>query len=211
MTTNAPKTEQRTLGGTIAVRAAGDGGQVLEGYAAVFGAWSLDLGGFVEQVAPGAFRRTLREQPDVRALFDHDAGRVLGRTAAGTLELREDDHGLLARIVPPDTTAGRDVLESVRRGDLAEMSFGFRTRKDAWEWGQNGANDRRTLLDVELLEVSVVAFPAYPDTSVALASRARHGSRGTYERQVALARRAAHLSLRNDYRAARDALRHRKA
>src|SRR5438876_6249782 len=104
----------------------------LSGYAIVFNAMSLDLGGFKEIILPEAVDRTLSEALDVRALVDHDTGKVIGRTRAGTLMLRKDRKGLRTEIDPADTTAGRDVLESVRRGDISGMSFAFRTLTDDW-------------------------------------------------------------------------------
>ncbi|MBT9169599.1 MAG: hypothetical protein DDT19_02961 [Syntrophomonadaceae bacterium] len=137
----------------------------ITGYAAVFNRLSQDLGGFYEVISPGAFRKTLQEA-DVRALLEHDPRWILGNTKSGTLRLQEDTEGLRIEIDPPGTTAGRDVIESLQRGDLTGMSFGFRTIKD--RWAKENGQDVRTLLEVALYDVSVVAFPAYPDTSVAL-------------------------------------------
>src|SRR6185295_5700179 len=102
------------------------------GYAIVFNALSQDLGGFREIITPEAVDRTLSEALDVRALVDHDSGKVIGRTRSGTLALRKDRKGLSVEIDPADTTAGRDILESVRRGDISGMSFAFRTLTDNW-------------------------------------------------------------------------------
>ena len=139
----------------------------LVGYASVFNSRSVDLGGFVEIVRPGAFKRTL-QNADVRAMLNHDPNHILGRNKAGTLELREDDRGLRVEITPP---AGDRVIESVRRGDLDGMSFGFRTVSDRWNHDEKPS--LRELLDVDLFDVSVVAFPAYPRTDVALRSLQR--------------------------------------
>ena len=140
----------------------------ITGYAAVFNKKSEDMG-FREIIRPGAFERTLKDGSDVRALADHDPGRILGRNTAGTLDLETNKKGLKITIHPPNTTAGRDTVESIRRGDLDAMSFGFRTVTDAW----NDDFSVRELLDVDLFDVSVVAFPAYPQTSAAIASRDR--------------------------------------
>lgn len=140
--------------------------QTIAGYAAVFNSDSEDLNGFfTERIEFGAFKKTLKEA-DVRALVEHDPRWLLGNTKSGTLRLSEDEHGLKFEIDPPDTVAGRDVLESLRRGDLSSMSFGFRTIRDKWEQHYN--KKIRTLLEVQLFDVSLVSFPAYPDTSVAL-------------------------------------------
>lgn len=164
--------EIRILGGRLSVEVRADQPPVIEGHAAVFNTLSEPLGGFREKIAPGAFKRTLRESPDVRALVDHDASKVIGRTTAGTLEVREDSTGLKVRITPPDTSAGRDILASIRRGDIDQMSFGFSVREEKWEHKRSDEDDMdiRTLIDVDLFEVSAVAFPAYPDTSVAVRS-----------------------------------------
>jgi len=138
------------------------------GYAARFNRPSCDLGGFVERIESGAFARTLADGDDVRALIDHNPTLVLGRTKAGTLRLREDDNGLMAEIDPPDTTAAQDVMESIRRRDVDGMSFGFMTRQESWDCDADPW--QRTLQDVQLFDVSVVTYPAYPDTSVAVRS-----------------------------------------
>lgn len=150
------------------LRADGDNGKLV-GYAAVFNTRSENLGGFVEVIQPGAFAGSL-DGDDIRALIDHE-GIAIARTKNGTLALREDNKGLLVEIDLPDTTDGRDIRESVRRGDVDQMSFGFFVR----EGGQVFTEDEdgtvvRTLTDVRLLETSIVTFPAYPDTSVATRS-----------------------------------------
>jgi len=166
---------------------------VLVGYAAVFNRKSEDLGGFREIVAPGAFRRSLENGADVRALIDHDPSLVLGRTKAGTLRLQEDDHGLRAEIVLPDTQYAADLLASIRRGDVDQMSFGFRTVSD--EWRTEDGEPVRTLKEVELFDVSVVTYPAYPDTTVA--TRSLDAWRSHHREAVAaeLERRRAELEL----------------
>lgn len=137
---------------------------VIEGYAAVFDQLSEDLGGFREKVARGAFSRSIAEN-DVRALWEHNPQYVLGRNMAETLELAEDDHGLRVRIRPPEAGWARDLMGSMKRGDVNQMSFGFVTRTDTWFQGEGG-DVVRTLVDVDLFDVSVVTYPAYPQTSV---------------------------------------------
>lgn len=139
----------------------------MSGHAAMFDSLSQDLGGFRERIAPGAFSNTIQTS-DIRALFNHDSNIVLGRNKAGTLRLKEDSSGLAIEIDPPDTTAARDLAISMKRGDINQMSFGFRTISDAWakldgEW-------IRTLLEVELFDVSPVTYPAYPETDIAMRS-----------------------------------------
>ncbi|GAB5375006.1 MAG: HK97 family phage prohead protease [Acuticoccus sp.] len=142
-------------------------GRRLEGYAAMFGS-DARLGGFVETIAPGAFHRALAG--DVLAFLDHDPGKVLGRTKSGTLRLAEDTRGLAFSLDLPDTQAGRDVLTLAARGDLGGMSFGFTVPAGGDTW--NG--ERRTLRTVNLKEISVVqAWPAYPNTEVAVRAQRR--------------------------------------
>ena len=151
------------------VRVEVDAGRKIRGYAVVFNAKSQNLGGFREIIKPEAVDRTLSEALDVRALVDHDTGKVIGRTKAGTLALRKDKKGLRVEIDPADTTAGRDVLESVRRGDISGMSFAFRTLTD--EWRMEDGETIREVLDMTISEVSIVSFPAYTQTSVEVAQR----------------------------------------
>jgi len=143
-------------------------GPKIRGYAAVFNKKSEDLGGFREIVAPGAFKESLDRGDDVRALVEHDPGRIIGRRSAGTLTLEEDGRGLKVEIVPPDTSVGRDIVESIRRGDVTQMSFGFRTVID--EWDESGKTVLRTLRQADVFDVSPVSFPAYPQTKVAVRS-----------------------------------------
>ena len=137
----------------------------LVGYAAVFNSESRDLGGFVEVSRPGAFKRSLAESAEILALAGHDLNSVLGNTRAGTLTLQEDHRGLRYSIDLPDTQDGRDLKILVERGDVRGASFGFRTIDDRWDLQRSP--HRRELIDVELVEVTVTALPAYPDTSVA--------------------------------------------
>ncbi len=148
--------------------AAGDS-PVIEGYAAVFNELSLDLGGFRERIAPGAFARSLEDGADVRALWDHDSKYVLGRNRAGTLALGEDERGLSVAIRPPGTGWAMDLVESMRRGDVDQMSFGFYVRED--EWRDEDGVLVRVLRDVDLFDVSVVTFPAYVQTSAEARAR----------------------------------------
>lgn len=138
----------------------------LEGYAAKYDSETEIGGWFREVIRPGAFTRALAEGQDVRALWGHDNRIVLGRRSAGTLEVNEDATGLKFRVVLPDTQAGRDAATSIKRGDVDGMSFGFRAVRERWT-EEEGKPELRELLDLDLVEISPVAFPAYPDTSVA--------------------------------------------
>jgi HK97 family phage prohead protease len=145
-----------------------EGKRQISGYAAVFEKDSQDLGGFVERIAKGAFRESISGN-DVRALWSHNSDLVLGRTGNRTLKLVEDDYGLKFELDLPDTTLGRDAFTSIERGDVTGMSFGFTVKREdqAWQRGEPGAPHLRTLMRVNLFEVSPTAFPAYPQTAVA--------------------------------------------
>jgi HK97 family phage prohead protease len=152
----------------IELRAGGDKKSPrLVGYAAVFNAPSQDLGGFTEIVLPGAFKRTLSTDRDPLALVQHMPQLVLGRRSAGTLKLAEDNKGLAFEIDVPDTTAARDLLVSVERGDVRGASFAFSTPAGGDRWEVRGDKVVRELVDVDLHEVTITAQPAYLDTSVA--------------------------------------------
>lgn len=149
----APEVEER-----------GDGGlPKLRGHAAVFNSLSEPMFGFREQIAPGAFAESIGKD-DVRALWNHDTGHVLGRKSAGTLILTEDERGLAVDIKPPPTTWARDLLISIQRGDVTQMSFGFRVLTDSW--AKRDGEEIRTLEKVQLFEVSPVTFPAYSATDI---------------------------------------------
>ncbi|ASY44668.1 HK97 family phage prohead protease [Sphingobium xenophagum] len=156
-------------------------GRRIEGYAATFGT-EADLGAFRERIAPGAFRAAIAG--DVLALLDHDAGKVLGRTRSGTLRLTEDSRGLAFSLDVPETQAGRDVLALAERGDLGGMSFGFNVP----EGGESWDGRTRTLRSIALKEISVVsAWPAYPDTEIALRALQRGSDAQRRTRALALA------------------------
>lgn len=146
-------------------------GKTLTGYAAVFNARSVDLGGWTEQIQPGAFTRTLKEMPDVFALYHHDSALILGRTASGTLQMAEDETGLRFQCVLPETTTANDLAALIERGDVTGCSFGFCTRKDEWTTDPRSPLVR-TLLDVDLYEITITAMPAYPQTALALRAAA---------------------------------------
>lgn len=167
------KIETRQVGKIELRNAGADGRPILAGYAAVFDSDSEDFGGWKERIAPGAFARDLADKKDIRALINHDTSRVIGRSSAGTLNLEETDSGLYVEISLPDTTEARDLLANVQAGNIDGMSFGFRARDAEWaeseraDDGKKKKYDYRILKDVELIEVSAVAFPAYPATSIA--------------------------------------------
>lgn len=143
-----------------------DGKRTLIGYAAVWNSDTTIGDYFIERIAPGAFTKALRG--DILALYDHDMGRVLGRTKSKTLRLAEDNHGLKVEIDVPDTSDGNDLWTLVGRGDVSGMSFAFRATKQ--EWDESGPMPKRTVIEAELYEVTATANPAYPDTSLAVRS-----------------------------------------
>jgi len=163
------KMEQRFFPVTeFRVERSDDGDDKIVGYAAVFNSLSDDLGGFREKIDPGAFQESINNKDDVRALFNHDSNYVLGRIKSNTLTLTEDGTGLRMENIPPDTQWAKDLQSSIDRGDIDQMSFGFRTISDRWE--KKDEENIRTLEKASLFDVSVVTYPAYPETSVALRS-----------------------------------------
>jgi HK97 family phage prohead protease len=159
------KTEYRTFG--FEVRSAEDS-NTLVGHAAVFNT-VVDLGYFREKIAPGAFKKTLADNADVRALLNHNPDIIFGRTKAGTLKLREDDTGLFNEIAMPDTTHAKDAMISVKRGDIDQESFAFQAIKEEWD-ETDPSNPIRTITEAKLFDVSLVVYPAYPTTDVSARS-----------------------------------------
>lgn len=145
-------------------------GRRLEGYAARFNSEAA-LPGFIEVIRRGAFSKSLAAENNVRALYQHREADLLASTRSGTLELREDDHGLAFSLSVPDTSYGRDLAVLIERGDVAGCSFGFQVRDGGDRWEERGGEWFRELLDVHLHEITITGTPAYPDTSVALRSK----------------------------------------
>jgi HK97 family phage prohead protease len=157
------KIEKRTNEVTFELRAVeGGDGMTFTGYAAVFNSPSEPLP-FIERIAPGAFKRSLKARNDIKLLYNHDTGAVLGSTRAGTLKLEEDNYGLRVTAMLPETTLGKDVRTLVQRGDVSAMSFGFSVPANGDSWNTDGTE--RTLKSVRIHEVSIVAFPAYQQTA----------------------------------------------
>lgn len=185
--------ETRKNGNAIRLETREEGGGLgtLSGYIAVFNSDSHDMGGFVEQIRPGAFAESLRTN-DVVALVNHDHGAVVGRLSAGTLRLSEDETGLKFEIDLPDTLAARDLKTLVGLKNLLGCSFGFEVLADSWS--QKDGKDFCTLEKIRLWEVSVgVTFPAYPETSMDLRNRlkSRHSaSRRRYRAKLSVLKRA---------------------
>jgi HK97 family phage prohead protease len=171
-------TEQRFFRNHIELRASNRsyGIGVLTGYAAKFNSPSEDLGGFREIIKPGAFASSLRRGSDVRCLVNHDPSLVLGRSTNGTLLMREDATGLRIACSLPDTSYAKDLYESVKRGDISQMSFAFKVADDGEDWSDSTGDDGlqyslRTLRNVDLIDTSFVTYPAYPDTEASTDDR----------------------------------------
>lgn len=152
------------------LRVAEDGDKrTVSWYPAMFDSLSEDLGGFREKIARRAFTKTLQES-DIRALFNHDANYVLGRNTSGTLSLRVDLRGLHASVDLPETQWAADLAVSMKRGDVTAGSFGFYIMDERWMQDEE-AGYVRELHEVRLFDVSVVTYPAYPETNGSVAVR----------------------------------------
>lgn len=166
-TKNSDNIERRDmLVQDLELRVDGDGAPTVEGYAAVFNSLSeplfeVDAGRFREKVAQGAFSKTIREQ-NVPLLVEH-ADLPLATTRSGTLKLWEDEHGLrFSSVLEPSDPDVMRLVPKMRRGDMARCSFGFVPVRESWD---DKAKPRvRTLHEVKLFDVSIVARPAYPAT-----------------------------------------------
>jgi uncharacterized protein len=200
MSTQLPGPERRVRAAQLTIEtrqseAANEGtaGRQIVGHAAVFNEWTTLYEGrywvWREVIRPGAFAAAIKEGQDVRALFNHDANVLLGRTTSGTLELTEDVVGLLTRTDPPDTQTVRDlVLTPMERGDLDGMSFAFAVKrgdkvtetKTPTGYVIETAGERitvryegereieeREILSADLYDVSPVTYPQYTGTDVA--------------------------------------------
>lgn len=134
---------------------------------------SEDLGGFREMLIPGCFSES-NLVTDVRAFWNHNQDMILGRTSAGTLRLMEEIEGLGYEIDPADTSWGKDAVISIRRGDVANTSFGFLTDKSVGgivEWDESNPEYLvRKVIKGKMIEVSPVIFPAYPESSISTRS-----------------------------------------
>lgn len=142
--------------------------RIIEGYFALYESETELYDGIYEIISRGAFSETLNN--DVRALWNHDTMKVIGRSENGTLELREDEKGLFARLRLPSTTYADDLLELVKNGYVNQASFGFYIEDEKVEELASGAV-RWRINKINLYEVSVVTFPAYENTSVSARSK----------------------------------------
>jgi HK97 family phage prohead protease len=140
---------------------------VITGYASVFNTSTEIYSWLTEEVAPGAFTKTIQEA-DVRALLNHDSNFVLGRNKSGTLRLSEDSIGLKTEIDVPDTQWAKDLVISMKRGDIDSMSFAFEVVKAEWDYDKEV--DHRVIKEAKLYDVSIVTFAAYPTTTASVRS-----------------------------------------
>lgn len=165
-----PKQINRTFNiSELKTRSNEDGGSegiIMGGYAAMYNSRTTLWDGFDEIIVPGAFANTLSENCDVRCLFNHDWSKVLGRTKPGTLRLFEDERGLKFEVDIPDTSYANDLVSSMERGDINQCSFGFFITREELDWDSDPI--LRTILEVELYEVSIVSLPAYDDTEASV-------------------------------------------
>lgn len=167
--TTSPQFERRFVPATdLEVRSGEDGPFVARGHAATYNE-PYDVMDFREQIDPGAFRDQLGN-PNVKALWNHDSGNVLGSVESGTLKLSSDDRGLFTETQFPES-AHRE-REAIERGDVSKMSFGFYALEDRWERSEDGA-ELRTIMKAELVDVSPVAYPANPNTDIRVDTRNR--------------------------------------
>ena len=148
-----------------------DGKLAIEGYFAVFDSIYQIGPNMSESIAQGAFDNTL--SGDIRALINHDTTLVLGRTKAGTLQLRTDSHGLWGHIdINPNDTDAMNLYNRVQRGDVDQCSFGFDILNEETDYREDGSI-HWTIKEVELYEVSPCTFPAYEETSIAARTKQR--------------------------------------
>jgi HK97 family phage prohead protease len=164
-------TEKRTYSAPVEVRAEKDDSRTIRGYALLYNT-RADLGFFQEEILPGAADGVLEN--DVRALFNHDANQILGRTAAGTARIGSDSKGVWYEVDLPDTTTGRDLFTSIKRGDISQSSFAFTLpqNQEGETWVEaRGEKPLRQITEFKsLLDVSPVTYPAYTETQVAARS-----------------------------------------
>lgn len=155
----------------LEVRRQPDQPPIISGYAVVFDAPSRilhDWSGqpFVERFDAGAFDAWLRTDPELVALWNHNADMPLARRSRGTLQIAIDAYGLRFEMTTPENSWGTDAIVAIQRGDVVGMSFLFEAVRDAWVPPNADGVAQRTVLESVLYEISPVTFPAYPTTQV---------------------------------------------
>jgi HK97 family phage prohead protease len=177
--TTKPAAVRRSLavrGRKPSIQTRADGKRVFEGYAAIFyveGDSSTEFevwSGFVERIKPGAFDRAIRENQDVRALVNHEAEFLLGRTASGTLRLSVDVIGLRYEIdFNPEDPDHVRTMAKIERGDMDGSSFAFSPTRSVWVELPN--LEVREIEDLDLFDVGPVTWPAYEGTTAGVRSK----------------------------------------
>lgn len=177
MMTSRNEIQTRSLATDLKTRAEDDGEKTIEGYFAVFNVQTELFPGAFEEIAPGAFDKTMGN--DIRGLINHDTGLVLGRNKSGTLDLKVDSRGLWGSVrVNPDDSDAVNLYSRVKRGDVDQCSFGFNIINEETDFRDDGTV-KWTLKEIDLHEVSVVTFPAYGETGV----QARHNEIEQHEKR----------------------------
>jgi HK97 family phage prohead protease len=161
-------TETRTQEGRFECRASSSGQRIISGIGVPYSSTSEDLGGFFEEIAPGAFHESLAsEASDIATLFNHDPGRLLGRESSGTMTVTDSPTALRFSITLPDTSDGNTCWTLAQRGDLKSASIGFYVRQDNWkDAGLHQGKPLRVITSADLREISLVTFPAYANATV---------------------------------------------
>lgn len=163
------KRQTREIAADLKTRSEESGEPVIEGYFAVFNDIYEMFPGATETIAPGSFTKTISD--DIRALINHDTTLVLGRTAAHTLELSQDERGLFGRIrINPNDTDAMNLYARVKRGDVSQCSIGFEITEEDTEYRDDGSV-HWTIKEVKLYEVSCCTFPAYENTGISARKR----------------------------------------
>ncbi|MEZ0117821.1 UNVERIFIED_ORG: HK97 family phage prohead protease [Heyndrickxia coagulans] len=168
------------------IRANENDEMIIEGYALKFNSFSQSFGNWREVIAPEALNNC--DLSDVRCLFDHDTSKVLGRNTAKTLEIKVDDVGLYFKCYLPNTSYAKDLYESIQRGDINQMSFGFFVAENGEKWSKdsNGGYVRTLTAIKKIYEISIVSVPAYEDTNVEVAKRSLENVQKGFEREKEL-------------------------
>ena len=158
---NYNQMEKRIFNIETRVDSTEDGRDLVVGHASVYDSRSNNLGGFYEFIERGAFTEELIANSDVRALINHDPNLILARNTSGTLNLTADERGLKYEFEMPETSYGKDLAISMKRGDITQSSFAFTVAEDDWSTDDEG-NNIRTIKKIDrLYDVSPVTYPAY--------------------------------------------------
>jgi len=177
------KREKRTVKVNVRANVNEDGTRTLTGMPIVYEKKSEDLG-FFETIKRGAAKNALGRS-DVRVLYGHNSDTLLplGRVSAGTARAVDTDEGVMMEVDLPDTQFSKDLQVSIDRGDVNQMSFAFDVLDDSWR--TEDGNDHRDITEIgELYDFSVVVYPAYTDTTVALRSLEHHKRSGATSGEI---------------------------